>query len=191
MKWITFSIFCVFYLALLLFADHRHAATTINHEFAAAYDLSTETSVLHAPAEVQSSGWNAAQIPAERLVAPLILITPSATKNVGLREIVAFEKQNGVIPPGAFVVAKAAGANFDFDALRFLSEARGVYGLGAPGRVHFVSNASFIAAKGMYVVENLSLPERVKNNAIVTIAPKKVSVGVAPVRLIALERASK
>jgi kynurenine formamidase len=191
MKWITFSIFCILYLTLLLFADHRQAAATINHEFAAAYDLSTEATVLHAPAEVQSNGWNAAQIPAERLVAPLILITPSATGNVGLREIVAFEKQNGVIPPGAFIVAKTAGANFDFDALRFLSEARGVYGLGAPGRVDFVSNAPFIAAKGMYVVENLSLPERVKNNAIVTIAPEKASAGVAPVRLIALERAPK
>lgn len=188
MKWITFSVFCVFYLALLLFADHRPAAARIDHEFSAAYDLSTPQTLLHAPAEAQSNGWNAAQIPAERLVAPLIILRPSPMGVVGLREIVDFEKQHGTIPPGAFVASSAAPVAFDFEALRFLVEGRNIYGIGANGRVDTVSSAPFIAAKGIYVVQDLALPSGVKSGAIVTIAPQKSEASVAPARLIALER---
>ena len=190
MKWITFSVFCVFYLALLLFADHRHAASPIDHEFAAAYDLSTPTTVLHAPAEVQVNGWKASQIPTERLVSPLMILHPSPTGVIGLREIVDFEKQYGTIPPGAFVTSSSAPVAFDFEALRFLAEARNVYGIGANGRLDYVSNAPYIAAKGMYVVQNLALPKGLKSGAIVTIAPQKSDANVVPARLIALERSS-
>jgi hypothetical protein len=191
MKWTTFSIFCVFYLAILLFAQHQRAATPINHEFSAAYDLSSADTVLHAPAEVQRNAWNAGTIPTERLVAPLILVPASPTGHVGLNEIVSFEKQHGTIPPGSFIAAKTSTVNFDFEALRFLAEARNIYGLGASGRVDYVSNAPFIAAKGMYVIERLALPEHVRSGAMVMIAPQKSDAAVAPVRLIALERASK
>jgi kynurenine formamidase len=191
MKWITFSVFCVFYLALLLFADHRPAAARIDHEFSAAYDLSTSTTLLHAPAEVQANGWTASQIPTERLVSPLIIVRPSPTGIVGLREVADFEKQFGTIPPGAFVVANSAPVAFDFEALRFLAEARCAYGIGANGRVDYVSSAPFIAAKGMYVVQDLALPKGVKSGAIVTIAPQKSDASVAPARLIALERSER
>lgn len=191
MKWTTFSIFCIFYLTLLLFADRRHAVAPVAHEFSAAYDLSRDKTVLHAPSEVQANGWNAAQIPTERLVAPLIIIKASPTNQVTMREVAEFEKAYGMIPPGAFVVTNAEGASFDFDALRFLTEGRGAYGIGATGRVDFVSNAPFIAAKGMYVIENLTLPDHIGNGAIVTVAPEKSNASVAPVRLIALERAAQ
>jgi hypothetical protein len=191
MKWTTFSIFCIFYLTLLLFADRRQAVAPVAHEFSAAYDLSRENTVLHAPSEVQANGWNAAQIPTERLVVPLIMIRSTATGKITMREVAGFEKAHGVIPPGALIVTTAAGASFDFESLRFLSEGRGAFGIGGIGRVDFVSNAPFIAAKGMYVIENLQLPEKVASGAIVTVAPEKSNANVAPVRLIALERTAQ
>lgn len=186
MKWTTFSIFCIFYLALMLFAERRPAPAT--HQFSAAYDLSNELTVLHAPAEVQGNGWTAAQIPPQRLVAPLIHLEAEANQQVTLREIVRYEKEHGTIPPGALIVVDAPRPSFDFDALRFLTEGRDVYGLAATGEVNFIANAPFIAAKGMYVIDRVSLPAAVKSGTVVTIAPEKSQTAIAPVRLIALEQ---
>lgn len=186
MKWTTFSIFCVFYLALMLFAERRPAPAV--HQFSAAYDLSNELTVLHAPAEVQGNGWTAAQIPPQRLVAPLVRLEADADQQVSLRDIVRYEKEHGTIAPGALIVVNAPHPTFDFDAVRFLAEGRDVYGLAATGEVNFIPNAPFIAAKGMYVIDRVSLPANVKSGAIVTIAPEKSQTAIAPVRLIALEQ---
>jgi hypothetical protein len=187
MKWTTFSIFCIFYLALMLFAERRPAPAV--HQFSAAYDLSNEMTVLHAPAEAQSNGWSAAQIPPQRLVAPLVRLEANSARQVTLREIVRYEKEHGAIPPGALIVSDGARVSFDFDALRFLAEGRDAYGIGATGEVDFVANAPFIAAKGMYVIDRVSLPANAKSGAIVTVAPEKSETAIAPVRLLALEQA--
>lgn len=186
MKWTTFSIFCIFYLALMLFAERRPAPAV--HQFSAAYDLSNELTVLHAPAEVQGNGWTAAQIPPQRLVSPLVRLEADANQQVSLREIVRYEKEHGTIAPGALIVVDAPHPSFDFDAVRFLAEGRDAYGLAATGEVNFIPNAPFIAAKGMYVIDRVSLPTSVKSGAIVTIAPEKSQTAIAPVRLIALEQ---
>ena len=186
MKWTTFSIFCIFYLALMLFAERRPAP--VEHEFSAAYDLSNEMTILHAPAEVQSNGWTAAEIPPQRLVVPLVRIEPNANQQVTLREIVRYEKESGTIPPGALVVGQGQRVAFDFEALRFLAEGRGTYGIAATGEVDFVANAPFIAAKGMYVIDRVTLPAKVKSGAVVMVAPEKSQTAIAPARLIALEQ---
>lgn len=188
MKWTTFSIFCTFYLALMLFAEHRPTAA-VGHEFSAAYDLSTESTVLHAPAEAQANGWTAAQLPAQCLVASLVILHQDGL--ITLDHIAQYEKAHGAIAPGALVIADGHNVNFDFESVRFLAEGRGVYGLGAAGRVDFVSNAPFIAAKGMYVIENLTIPAELHSGAMVTIAPEKSNTAVAPARLLALERATE
>jgi hypothetical protein len=104
MKWTTFSIFCIFYLALMLFAERRPAPAL--HQFSAAYDLSNEMTVLHAPAEAQDNGWTAAQIPPQRLVSPLVRLEADADLQVSLQEIVRYEKEHGKIPPGALIVGR-------------------------------------------------------------------------------------
>jgi hypothetical protein len=186
MKWTTFSIFCIFYLALMLFAERRPAPAV--HQFSAADDLSNEMTILHAPAEVQSNGWTAAQIPPQRLVAPLVRLEAGANQQITLREIVRYEKKHGTIPPGALVVSEGERVNFDFDSLRFLAEGRDAYGIAATGEVDFVANAPFIAAKGMYVIDRVALPASVQSGAVVMIAPEKSQTAIAPVRLIALEQ---
>ena len=110
-----------------------------------------------APAHFTPGAWTAEQIPAERLVRPLIVLELAARAQhdadylVSLEDIADWEKQHGRIPPGAVVMAHtgwdrrwtspAAFRNadaqgvrhfpgFSLDAAEFLVSARDVVALG-------------------------------------------------------------
>ena len=167
MKWKTFVIGWVFALAILLMAQRRTSVSE-NAVFKNIVDLthsvsettpSLERSVtrLDAPAHTIPGMWTVDQIPAERLVRPLVVLDVSekvltnAEYKVRVEDIARYEQQHGNIPPAAVVVAytgwsvrwnsareyrnaDASGAlhfpGYSLDAARFLVEARQVVGLG-------------------------------------------------------------
>lgn len=112
---------------------------------------------IDAPAHFAPGRWTVDQIPADRLIAPLVVIdiTPQAQKNPDYQlspdDIANWEKQNGQIPPDAVVVlrtgwsekwdspkayrnADAQGVmhfpGYSVDAAKFLVESRRAIGLG-------------------------------------------------------------
>ena len=112
---------------------------------------------IDAPAEFAAGRWSADQIPAERLVRPLVVldVTAKVSSNpdyrVSVDDIAAWEQANGHIPAGALVMAytgweqrwgsmqryRNADADgvmhfpgFTLEATRFLVEGRDVVGLG-------------------------------------------------------------
>jgi kynurenine formamidase len=112
---------------------------------------------LDAPAHFVHGAWTVDQIPAQRLIGPLVVIdvTAKVKQNpdyrVSAEDIAMWEQSNGEISPGAIVVARtgwserwnsmadyrhadSAGVlhfpGFSLDAARFLVESRNVVGLG-------------------------------------------------------------
>ncbi|MGA3211332.1 MAG: cyclase family protein [Terriglobales bacterium] len=110
-----------------------------------------------APAHFTPGGWTLDQIPADRLVRPLVVLDVSAKTQhdsdylVGIGDVADWENVNGHVPPGAVVMAftgwdkhwnsateyrnlDAKGVRhfpgYSLEAARFLVEGRGVVGLG-------------------------------------------------------------
>jgi kynurenine formamidase len=165
MKGRTFIIGCALALALLVFGQ-RYEDVPEPHEFHAVVDLthSVESSSfeisgthLDAPSQFAPSLWSADQIPAERLVAPLVVLdaTTGAHANpdyqVSLDDISKWEQANGSIPLNSVVIARtgwdsrwdsskdyrnadAKGVmhfpGFSLEAAKFLVEGRSALGLG-------------------------------------------------------------
>jgi kynurenine formamidase len=177
MKWKTFVIGWVFALAILLMAQRRSAVSE-NAVFKNIVDLThsvSETSSnsqshlqsletreyfathLDAPAHSLSGMWTVDQIPAERLVRPLVVldVSDNARQNadylVSIEDIARHEELHGAIPPAAVVVAYTGWSvrwnskreyrnsdksgtehfpGFSLEAARFLVEARQVVGIG-------------------------------------------------------------
>jgi kynurenine formamidase len=174
MKWKTFVIGWVLALAILLMAQRRSAVSE-HSDFKNIVDLThsvsennsrseAKSAVLHsvathlgAPANTIRGMWTVDQIPAERLVRPLVVLDVSersqqnADYQISVEDIARYEQQYGNIPPAAVVVAytgwsvrwnstreyrnaDTAGTlhfpGYSLDAARFLVEARQVVGLG-------------------------------------------------------------
>ncbi len=112
---------------------------------------------LDAPAHFCATGWTVEQIPAERLVRPLVVIDVrkqcegNADYEVSLADIMMWEHEHGAIPHGAVVVANTGWdekwssskeyrnelsdglthyPGFSLEAAEFLAKERGVVGLG-------------------------------------------------------------
>jgi kynurenine formamidase len=112
---------------------------------------------IDAPAHFARGGWTVDQIPAERLVAPLVVLDVSAKVKgnpdyqVSVEDIAAWEREKGDMPLGAVVMARtgwdsrwnsvkdyrnadAKGVmhfpGYSEDAAKFLVEGRNVVGLG-------------------------------------------------------------
>ncbi len=112
---------------------------------------------MDAPAHFAAGAWTVDQVPADRLIAPLVVldVTAAAEKNadyeVSVEDIARWEQANGHVPSGAVVLARTGwsarwdsmqryrnadtkGAmhfpGFSLDAVKFLVEARGITGLG-------------------------------------------------------------
>lgn len=112
---------------------------------------------LDAPAHFAPGAWTVEQIPAERLVASLVVLDVAAKSQanadyaVTVEDIAAWEQAHGPVPPGAVVLARTGwSARWDSmqryrnpdpkgamhfpgyspDAARFLAETRGVTALG-------------------------------------------------------------
>jgi kynurenine formamidase len=158
-----------------------------------------------APAQAVPGLWNVDQIPAERLVAPLVVLDVTAQAHdrsdyqVSVEDIARWEHTNGEIPLGSVVIARAGWNStvrdmsvFSRDAALFLVEGRKVLGLGsdAPSRGHTVPAESYALSHGVYELADVANLDRVPDHgAVVIVAPMKVEgTSSAPARIMALVR---
>jgi kynurenine formamidase len=216
----TFVAAYVLVLALLLFAQ-RHPEAAQSSSFRGVVDLtrSSDTKTkpdlstrIDAPARFAKSLWTVDQIPAERLLAPLVVLDVSrktqqtSAYQISVDDIACWERTNGQIPLGAVVIARTkqrsnpetttSWSGFSADSAAFLVEGRNVTGLGsdAPdlesGRTSEHSIDKYTLSHSVYVLKNVAGLEQVPvSGAVVMVAPAKLGGHTqAPVRLLALLR---
>ncbi len=151
------------------------------------------------------------QVPAERLIAPLVVLDVRARVaadpgyQVSTDDIAHWEQANGHMPPGAVVVARtgwngpdwAHAPGFSAAAVHFLVENRTVYGVGidtpsvdSEGHAAASSMRQYMRANRIYSLENVAnLGRAPAAGALMVIAPAQVPNGDrAPARLVALVR---
>src|ERR1700682_5337856 len=124
----SFIIAYALVLAILLFADRRPGSTqqdryshvvdlTDAQNATAPHAMESRTRII-APAALIPGTWAAGQIPPERLVAPLVVMDLNAAINsaikdspqISLDDIAAWESHHAMIPQGAVVAIRRAGA---------------------------------------------------------------------------------
>jgi kynurenine formamidase len=217
-------------LAILLFADRRpgsgqqdrysHVVDLTDAQNATAPHaaaLESGTRII-APAALIPGTWAAGQIPPERLVAPLVVMdlnaAPDSSPQISLDDIAAWESRHGMIPQGAVVAIRRAGAAdhpmandlstialsttplpIARDAALFLVDARYTIGFAVETPVDLASDrtlAQQLALHGSYVIEGAarfrSLPA---TGSLIIVAPAKKTIkepGEAPVRILAMVR---
>jgi len=217
----SFIIAYALVLAILLFADRRPGSTqqdryshvvdlTDGQNATAPHATAPESRTrIIAPAALIPGTWAAGQIPPERLVAPLVVMDLNAalegSPQISLDDIAAWESHHGMIPQGAVVAIRRAGARDDLsttplttfpvarDAAMFLVEARYTIGFAVETPVNLTSDRTLarqLALHGNYVVEGAarftSLPA---TGSLIIVAPaKNQKPGEAPVRILAMVR---
>ena len=197
-------------MAFLLLAVRRPAPRPQNH-YSQVVDLTdptpTKTSPearsgtrIVSPAALIPGTWGAAQIPAERLIAPLVVMDLKASSaQISVDDIANWEAQHGHVPQGAIVavrrVGSAASPSHQFpmsaDAGQFLMEARCTRGFIVETPASLGSDRTLshqIALHGNYVVEGsarlAALPE---TGSIIIVAPgKNRDAAESPVRVLAM-----
>ena len=139
------------------------------------------------PAALIPGTWGAAQIPAERLIAPLVVMDfNSSSTQISVADIANWEAQHGYVPQGAVVAlrhAESAGSSsskefpLSFDAAQFLMNARATRGFIVETPASLASNRTLsrqIALHGNYVVEGSArlaiLPQ---TGSLIIVAPEK------------------
>jgi kynurenine formamidase len=153
------------------------------------------------PAALIPGTWGAAQIPAERLIAPLVVMDLKASSaQISVDDIANWELQHGNVPQGAIIAVRRMGSapspsSDEFpvsaDAAQFLMDARRTRGFVVEtpttlGSDHTLSRQ--IALHGNYVVEGsarlAALPE---TGSIIIVAPgKNRNEAKSPVRVLAM-----
>ena len=217
----SFIIAYALVLAILLFADRRPGSTeqdryshvvdlTDGQNATAPHATATASRTrIIAPDALIPGTWAAGQIPPERLVAPLVVMDlhPAAaaidgSPQISLDDIALWESQHGMIPQGAVVAIRRAGARDALsttafpmarEAAEFLIDARYTIGFAVETQVNLTSDrtlAQQLALHGSYVVEGTarftSLPA---TGSLVIVAPaKNKKPGAAPVRILAMVR---
>jgi len=224
----SFIIAYALVLAILLFADRRPGSTQ-QDRYSHVVDLTdgqnstgqhaaaavSRTRII-APGALIPGTWAAGQIPPERLVAPLVVMDLNAaldgSPQISLDDIAAWESHHGMIPQGAVVAIRRAGARDDLsttdlsttdlsstplpiarDAAMFLIEARYTIAFAVETPVNLTSDRTLarqLALHGDYVVEGTtrftSLPA---TGSLIIVAPaKNKKPGEAPVRILAMVR---
>jgi kynurenine formamidase len=210
-------------LVILLFADRRPRSTqqdryshlvdlTDGQNATAPHATAVESRTrIIPPAALIPGTWAAGQIPPERLVAPLVVMDLNAaiegSPQISLDDIAAWESHHGMIPQGAIVAIRRAGAPDDLsttdlsttpfpiarDAAQFLIDARYTIGFAVETPVDLTSDRTLarqLALHGNYVVEGAarftSLPA---TGSLIIVAPaKNKKPGAAPVRILAMVR---
>jgi len=159
----SFVIAYALVLAVLLFADRRPGSAMQDHyshvvdltdgqnatpAHAASASIQESRTRIIAPAALIPGTWTAGQIPAERLIAPLVVMDLQADSNassevspqISLDNIAAWESHHGMIPQGAVVAirrsdiadAQSSQSQTPFpvarDAAEFLIDARNTIG---------------------------------------------------------------
>jgi kynurenine formamidase len=216
MKVRSFIIAYALVLVVILFADRRPSSTT-HDRYSHVVDLTDGDTAppLHstaresrthiiAPGALIPGTWAAGQIPAERLVAPLVVmdLNPAfENQPISLDDISAWESHNGMIPQGAILAVRRQGSADDSarpfpiarDAAQFLIDARSTIGFAVETPVDFASDRTLarqLALRGAYVVEGAAhftaLPA---TGSLIIVAPEKnKKPGQAPVRILAMVR---
>jgi len=135
---------------------------------------------IYAPAQLGRGQWTVDQIPAGRLIGPLVVldVAASAKSNpdyeISVQDIVRWEQANGPIPLGAIVMARTGWGSrwnsvkkyrnpdvkggmhfpgYSEDAARFLSEGRNALGLGID-TANLDRGSAKIFAVGQYALEH-------------------------------------
>lgn len=208
MKIRSFIIAYALVLAILLFADRRTGQP--DNRYSHVVDLTASSSEratvtrIVSPAALIPGTWSAGQIPAERLVAPLVVIDLKAGSDarITLDDIAAWESHRGVVPQGSVVAIRHAKAGngsksmalpITDDAAQFLMDARYVLGFAVESRSDLKLDRALarqLALHGNYVVDGGSgfsaLPE---TGSLVIVAPaKSKNAAEAPVRIMAMVR---
>lgn len=220
----TFVIGYVLALALLLFAQRRgepqqpggfSSVVDLTKTAGATYGSRLAGTRIVAPAQLNSGLWTVDQIPAERLIAPLVVIDVSASSfensdyQLSVEDIASWEKMHGHIPLGAIVVARTGWdpswngqksdrslhyPGYSEDAARFLVDGRRVLGLGIdtasldPGSTKVSLARRYALEHSVYPLENVANLNRVPaTGSVAVVAPMKVAGGTSgPVRVLAL-----
>jgi kynurenine formamidase len=226
----SFIIAYALVLAILLFADRRpgstqqdrysHVVDLTDAQNATAPHATESRTRIIAPGTLIPGTWAAGQIPAERLVAPLVVMDLNAAINsaikdspqISLDDIAAWEARHGMIPQGAVVAIRRAGARdalttnalstndpsttpfpIASDAAQFLMDARYTIGFAVETPVNLTSDRTLarqLALHGSYVVEGTarftSLPA---TGSLIIVAPaRNKKPGEAAVRILAMVR---
>lgn len=169
----------------------------------------SEETRLEAPASFAAGLWTVDQIPAQRLVAPLVVLDvrdnmkQSPDYQVSVSDISSWERIHGEIPPGSVVMAltdsRKSGMpspGYSPDAAKFLIEGREVVGLGIDSQsVDSGLSAdrpvyAYALSRSAYVLENVANLDRAPAmGSMVMVAPPKLENRTnAPVRILALAR---
>jgi kynurenine formamidase len=204
----SFIIAYALVLAILLFADRRpHPATQSGYSHIV--DLTTGKSAtgkstvgddanqqvpaisrteIIAPGALIPGTWAAGEIPAERLIAPLVVmdlnVAPPA--QISLDDIAAWESKHGAVPQGAVVAIRHSAATgaapstampISSEAAKFLMDARYTTGFAIEGSPDFTADrplARQIALHGNYVIESAAhLTTLPANGSLIIVAPSK------------------
>ncbi len=213
----SFIIAYALVLAILLFADRRPKPGEANR-YSHVVDLTGTASSdgnisaksmatrIIAPDALIPGTWSADQIPAERLVAPLVVMDvparPGQPMQISLSDIADWEAHHGVIAQGSLVAIRRAGAAPSVtsaampitpDAAQFLMDARYVVGFAIETPSNLASDRALarqLALHGTYVVDSAThFSILSETGSLVIVAPaKSKSAGQAPVRILAMVR---
>ena len=221
----SFIIAYALVLAILLFADRRpgstqqdrysHVVDLTDAQNATAPHATESRTRIIAPSALIPGTWAAGQIPPERLVAPLVVLDLNAAQDgspqIFLDDIAAWESHHGMIPQGAVVAIRRAGAHeapttnnlstndlsmpfpIARDAAQFLMDARYTIGFAVETPANLTSDRTLarqLALHGSYVVEKTarftSLPA---TGSLIIVAPARdKKPGEAAVRILAMVR---
>ena len=217
----SFIIAYALVLAILLFADRRPGPAQGN-SYSHVIDLtgapspdrslnaaSMPTRII-APGALIPGTWSAGQIPAERLIAPLVVMDLTMRNDqasqITLTDVADWEFRHGVVAQGAVVAIRRVGAAsspatmplpITADAAQFLMDARDVLGFAIETSSNLANDRSFarrLALHGNYVIDRATrfsaLPE---TGSLVIVAPAKNTAGKTnasetPVRVLAMVR---
>ena len=197
--------------AMLVFAVRRPAPPPQNR-YSQVVDLTATTlsrtgsearsgTRIISPAALLPGTWGAAQIPADRLIGPLVVMELNASSaEISIDDVANWEAQHGPVPLGAIVAVRRVGttrrlASDSFpvsaDAAQFLMDARDTRGFVVETAASLGSDYKLrrqIALHGNYVVEGSSrlaaLPE---TGSLIIVAPGKNSNATeSPVRVLAM-----
>jgi kynurenine formamidase len=197
-------------LAILLFADrrpHPSAQDRYSHIVdltagkSGAPSSGTRTEIV-APGALIPGTWAAGEIPAERLIAPLVVmdlnIAPPA--QISLDDIAAWESKHGAIPQGSVVAIRhtspgmgtLAELPISSEAARFLMDARYTTGFAIENRPDFAADRTLarqIALHGNYVIESAAqLTALPATGSLIIVAPAKGKGSQDQVRVLAMVR---
>ena len=222
----SFIIAYALVLAILLFADRRpgstqqdrysHVVDLTDPQNATAPHATESRTRIIAPGALIPGTWAAGQIPAERLVAPLVVMDLNAAQDgspqISLDDIAAWESHHGMIPQGAVIAIRRPGPHnvlttnalsiddlsttpfpIAGDAAQFLMDARYTIGFAVETPVTFTSDRTLarqLALHGSYVVEGTarftSLPA---TGSLIIVAPaRNRKPGDTAVRILAMVR---